>query len=72
MTDSGLTKALLNNGLVKFGTVGNVFDPNRHEALFEYVEERKEAGMVGQVIKVGFELNKRAIRHVEVGIIKKS
>mmetsp|Transcript_4787 Transcript_4787/g.5540 ORF Transcript_4787/g.5540 Transcript_4787/m.5540 type:complete len:292 (+) Transcript_4787:293-1168(+) len=71
MTDSGLTKALLKNGLVKFGTVGDVFDPNRHEALFEYVEEGKEAGTVGQVMKVGFELNKRVIRPAEVGIIKK-
>jgi len=72
MTDSGLTKALLRNGLVKFGTVGDVFDPNRHEALFEYVEEGKAAGTVGQVMKVGFELNKRVIRPAEVGIIKKS
>jgi len=71
MTDSGLTKALLKNGLVKFGTVGDVFDPNRHEALFEYVEEGKDAGTVGQVMKAGFELNKRVIRPAEVGIIKK-
>jgi len=70
MTDGGLTKALLKNGLVKFGSVGDVFDPNRHEALFEYVEEGKEAGSVGQVMKAGFELNKRVIRPAEVGIIK--
>jgi len=72
MTDAGLTKALVKNGLVKFGAVGDVFDPNRHEALFEYVEEGKAAGTVGQVMKVGFELNKRVIRPAEVGVVKKS
>lgn len=72
LTDSGLTKALLKNGLVKFGAAGDVFDPNRHEALFEYAEEGKEAGTVGQVMKVGFELNTRVIRPAEVGVIKKS
>lgn len=72
MTDAGLTKALVKNGLVKFGAVGDVFDPNRHEALFEYAEEEKEAGTVGQVMKVGFELNSRVIRPAEVGVVKKS
>jgi len=72
MTDKGLTKAFEKNGLVKFGEVGDVFDPNRHEALFEYVEEGKDAGTVGQVMKVGFELNSRVIRPAEVGVVKKA
>lgn len=72
MTDAGLTKAFVKNGLVKFGEVGDTFDPNRHEALFEYVEEGKEVGTVGQVMKVGFELNSRVIRPAEVGVVKKS
>lgn len=72
MTDDGLTKAFAKNGLVKFGVVGDKFDPNRHEALFEYVDDGKEVGTVGQVMKVGFELNKRVIRPAEVGVVKKS
>lgn len=72
MTDKGLTKAFEKNGLVKFGEAGDVFDPNRHEALFEYVEEGKDVGTVGEVMKVGFELNSRVIRPAEVGVVKKA
>ena len=70
MTDNGLTKAFEKNGLVKFGEAGDVFDPNRHEALFEYVEEGKDVGTVVQVMKVGFELNSRVmwLRRREVWI----
>ena len=70
MTDNGLTKAFEKNGLVKFGEAGDIFDPNRHEALFEYVEEGKDVGTVVQVMKVGFELNSRVmwLRRREVWI----
>lgn len=72
LTNDGLTKAFAKNGLVKFGADGDTFDPNLHEALFEYAEEGKEVGTVGQIMKVGFKLNKRVIRPAEVGVIKKS
>lgn len=71
MTDTGLTKALQKHGLKKFGQLGEVFDPNKHEALFEYPDEKSKPGTVGQIMKVGFELNGRVIRSAEVGIIKK-
>eukprot|EP01083_Nonionella_stella_P031619 86591_1 len=44
MTDDGLTKALAKNKLSKFGAAGDKFDPNLHEALFEYPDENMEAG----------------------------
>lgn len=72
MTDDGLTKAFGKNGLKKFGEVGDKFDPNRHEALFEYPDPNSEAGTIGQVMKVGFSLKDRVIRPAEVGVIKKS
>lgn len=71
MTDDGLTKAFAKNGLKKFGAPGDKFDPNMHEALFEYPDENMEAGSVGQVMKVGFSLNDRVIRPSEVGVTKK-
>ena len=71
MTDKGLTKAFEMNGLVKFGEVGEKFDPNTHEALFEYVDAEKDPGTVGQVMKSGFLLNKRVLRPAEVGVTKK-
>lgn len=72
MTDDGLTKAFAKNGLTKFGAVGDKFDPNMHEALFEYQDENLEAGSIGQVMKVGFSLKERVIRPAEVGVIKSS
>lgn len=70
MTDDGLTKAFEKNGLKKFGVVGDKFDPNMHEALFEYPDNNMEAGSIGQVMKVGFSLKERVIRPAEVGVIK--
>jgi molecular chaperone GrpE len=71
MTEEGLNKALQSNGLERFGTVGDIFDPNLHEALFEYPDPTKEPGTLGQVMKPGFLLNKRVLRPAEVGVIKK-
>ena len=70
MTDEGLTKAYTKNGLVKFGVKGDKFDPNIHEALFEYPDPEGEAGNIGQVMKVGFMLNDRVVRPAEVGVVK--
>mmetsp|Transcript_530 Transcript_530/g.692 ORF Transcript_530/g.692 Transcript_530/m.692 type:complete len:273 (-) Transcript_530:287-1105(-) len=72
MTDDGLTKAFAKNGLTKFGEAGEKFDPNLHEALYEYPDPAKEEGTVGQVMKVGFMLNNRVVRPAEVGVVKKA
>lgn len=71
MTEKGLLKTFEMNGLMKYGTIGDTFDPNVHEALFEYVDDTLAAGTVGQIIKPGYTLNKRVLRPAEVGVIKK-
>ena len=71
MTEAGLLKAFEKNGLIRYGEVGDVFDPNKYEALFEYPDPEKEAGSVGQVMKKGFMLNDRVVRLAEVGVVKK-
>ena len=71
MTETLLIKSFSSNGLIKFGDVGDVFDPNLHDAMFEYEEEGKVGGTVGQVMKKGFKLNERVIRPAQVGTIKK-
>mmetsp|Transcript_8155 Transcript_8155/g.12370 ORF Transcript_8155/g.12370 Transcript_8155/m.12370 type:complete len:256 (-) Transcript_8155:54-821(-) len=70
MTDDGLSKAFKKNGLEKFGMPGEKFDPNIHEALFEYPDPNVEAGNIGQVMKKGFMLNSRVLRPAEVGVVK--
>jgi molecular chaperone GrpE len=72
MTNQGLIKAFASNGLKKYCELpGDVFDPTKHEALMEYPDPSKEPGTVGQVIKAGFTLNDRVLRHAEVGVVKK-
>lgn len=71
LTEREMIKAFASNGLVKFGKVGEIFDPNMHEALYEYSDPSKTSGTVGQVMKPGFMLNKRVLRPAEVGVIKK-
>jgi len=71
MTEAGLIKAFEKNGLVRYGEVGDAFDPNKYEALFEYPDPEKPGGSVGQVMKKGFMLNNRVVRPAEVGVVKK-
>ena len=72
MTEDGLNKAFNKVGLVKFGNIGEKFDPNLHMALFEYPDPTGSPGHIGQVMKVGFMLNDRVIRSAEVGVVKAS
>ncbi|GMI47463.1 hypothetical protein TrCOL_g16 [Triparma columacea] len=71
MTETLLVKSFAANGLEKYGSPGDTFDPNLHEAMFEYPDDNYEGGQVGQVMKMGFKLNGRVIRSCQVGVVKK-
>ena len=71
MTNDLLLKSFSANKLEKFGAIGDVFNPELHDALFAYEDETKEAGTIGQVMKTGFTLNERVIRAAQVGTVKK-
>lgn len=74
LTEAGLLKTLGAQGIERFGEPGELFDPHRHDAMFEYDDpslpnERK--GTVGQVLKTGFTFHERVLRPAQVGVIKK-
>ncbi|GMI34745.1 hypothetical protein TeGR_g6297 [Tetraparma gracilis] len=71
MTEALLVKSFAANNLLRFGEVGDAFDANEHNAMFEYEDETKEGGTIGQIMKVGFKLNGRVIRAADVGTVKK-
>jgi molecular chaperone GrpE len=71
MTEHGLKKVLESHGVVSYGTRGDSFDPNLHEALFEYPDDTAIPGTIGQVMKIGYKLNDRVLRPAEVGVVKK-
>jgi len=70
MTDKELKKIFKKNGISQYGEIGEKFDPNLHNALFQYPDATLEAGSIGQVIKTGFKLKDRVIRPADVGTIK--
>lgn len=68
LTEAQLQKMLLKNGLTKIDAVGDPFDPNIHEALFELPGEKP--GTVAVVSSVGYILNGRTLRAAQVGVVK--
>lgn len=70
MTETLLIKAFREHGLLKFGAVGDVFDPNFHEALFEIPVPDAAPNTLAQVLKEGYSLKGRVIRPASVGIVK--
>ena len=68
LTEAQLQKVLLKNGLTKVDKVGNAFDPNIHEALFELPGEKP--GTVAVISRVGYILNGRTLRAAKVGVVK--
>jgi molecular chaperone GrpE len=72
MTEKELMKVLNAQGIERFGEVGEQFDPNKYEAMFEYEDNNLEPGSVGQVITVGYTFKDRVLRPSQVGYVKKT
>lgn len=70
MTDAQLHQVFRRHKLCQITPIGEKFDPNQHEALFEQVVEGFEAGTVCLVTKVGYRLHDRTIRPALVGVAK--
>ena len=70
MTSNVFKKTLNKNGIEELNPVGDKFDPNIHEALFEMPDPSKEAGTVFHVEQLGYTLNGRVIRPAKVGVVK--
>jgi len=72
LTNSGLLKAFKSNGVEAYSdTIGDEFNPDKHQALMEYADPTKTAGTIGVIMKKGYTLNGRVLRPAEVGVIKK-
>lgn len=71
MTDEQLHKVFTNNGLLKVHpTIGEKFDPNIHEAMFQQTTESVSPGCIAVVVKGGYTLHNRILRPVVVGVAK--
>ncbi len=71
MTKDGLTNNLKKNGVVEYCPLKEKFNPNIHEAVFDYEDDELPVGTVGQVMQSGFKIGERVLRPAKVGVIKK-
>lgn len=69
-TERELLRALEKNHVTKVDPMGEVFDPNFHEVMFESPGTGKPAGTVFQVMEVGYKLKDRLLRPARVGVAK--
>lgn len=70
MTEKTLLKTFRQHGVERYNPLGQIFDPNLHQALFEAPMPDKVDRTVIQVIKSGFTYNGRVIRPADVGVVR--
>jgi molecular chaperone GrpE len=69
-TERELVTALERRGIKKIEPMGEKFDPNFHQAMFEVPTDEQPAGTVVQVLQPGYVIHDRLLRPAMVGIAK--
>jgi molecular chaperone GrpE len=69
-TERELLRALEANGIRKIEPLGQKFDPNLHEVMFEADSADKAPGTVVQVMEPGYTIHDRLLRPARVGVAK--
>ena len=70
MTERELLNALERHGISKIMPVGEKFDHNLHQAVFEVEDADAPAGTVVQVVQPGYVIKDRLLRPAMVGVAK--
>ncbi len=70
MTSREMLHAFERSGIQRVDPLGEKFDPQIHEAMFEFEDASKPAGSVGQVMEVGYSLHGQPLRPAKVGVTK--
>jgi len=69
-TERELLGAFEKHGIRKLDPIGEKFDHNFHQAIFELENTGKPAGTVVQVLQAGFTIHDRLLREAMVGVAK--
>lgn len=72
LTEKELQNVLLKHGIRKLAPIGQRFDPNFHEALFEMPDDSMPSGAVSQVVEPGYAIGDRPLRPAKVGVARNS
>ncbi len=71
MTERELLGAMERHGIKTVQPLGQKFDANRHQAMFEAESPDKEPGTVIQVLQPGYVIGERLLRPALVGVAKR-
>jgi molecular chaperone GrpE len=70
LTEKELLSTLERHGIEKIDPMGQKFDPQFHEAMFEAPVPGAETGTVFQVVETGYLIHGRLLRPAKVGVAK--
>jgi molecular chaperone GrpE len=70
MTERAMLSTLERHGVRKLEPVGQKFDPNFHQAMFEVPNTEVPNNTVVQVVQAGFTIGERVLRPAMVGVAK--
>jgi molecular chaperone GrpE len=70
MTERELNNVFQRHNLRKLETIGQKFDPNFHQAMFEVPTSEKPPGTVMQEVQSGYAVGERCLRPALVGVAK--
>jgi molecular chaperone GrpE len=68
LTERELLKTLDTHGVKKLEPLGQKFDPNMHQAMFEAPDPTQPKGHVVAVVQAGFSIGERVLRPALVGV----
>ena len=69
-TERELEKTLTRHNITKLEPMGEIFNPNYHEVMYEVPAPDKQAGTIVQLMEPGYTLNERLLRPAKVGVAK--
>lgn len=72
LTERDLLKTLARHGVKLLEPLGQKFDPNMHQAMFEVPDDEVQSGTVVQVVQSGYAIGERVLRPALVGVAKSS
>ncbi|KQY13305.1 nucleotide exchange factor GrpE [Rhizobium sp. Root482] len=70
MTERAMLSALERHGMQKLDPIGQRFDPNFHQAMFEVPNTEVPNNTVVQVVQAGYTIGERVLRPAMVGVSK--
>jgi molecular chaperone GrpE len=70
VTERELMNVFERHGIKRIDALGQKFDPNMHQAMFEVPTGEKPAGTIVQVMQDGYAIGNRCLRPALVGVAK--